>query len=81
MTTKHPVFHSQPGRYQLNIKHASTITAGPATLTGPNGQEPGVILREKHFIQGVYPLSDAMRIATEIADSIAYHKEQEANRG
>ena len=68
------MFKSRPEHYGFNIKQAADFTARPAVINAPEGHtEPAVILRTLGSIQGVLPVTEALRIANEIADALAAH--------
>jgi hypothetical protein len=63
-------FISKPDNYPNNIRDGADITAGPAYLTGPAGQEPGVVIRNGFRIRSIIPAAQAIRLANEIADAV-----------
>jgi hypothetical protein len=69
------MFQSRSEHYATNVKHAPTVHATLATLTGPDGaQQPAVAIFKARQIQSVLPTADALRLATEIADALAAHR-------
>lgn len=69
------MFSSAAVHYDRNIKDAPTIHAKPATLNPADGmQEPAVVIFKTRQIQHVLPLAEALRLANQIADAIAAHK-------
>lgn len=71
------LFHSSQQHYWQNTEDAKDTYARPATMDTPEGVEPAVAVFSGKFIRGVYPLDEALRLATQMADSIAYHKQKE----
>ncbi|WP_341392604.1 hypothetical protein [Arthrobacter sp. G119Y2] len=80
-TFKHAtgMFHSPQRHYWRNTEDAKGTYARPATMDTPEGMQPAVAVFNDKFIRGVYSLDEALRIATQMADSIAYHKQKEAS--
>lgn len=70
------LFHSRDHHYWANTEDAKDTYAKPATMDTPQGLEPAVALFSGKFIRGIYPLDEALRIANQMADSIAYHKKR-----
>lgn len=71
------MFTSRPQHYTFNARQATGYTAAPAALGKPDGDhEPAVVLRSLGTIQGVLPVPEALRLATEIADALAAHREK-----
>lgn len=69
------MFSSAAVHYDRNIKDAPTIQAKPATLNPADGdQEPAVVIFKSRQVLSVLPAADALRLANQIADSIAAHK-------
>lgn len=64
------VFVSKPDIYPRNIRDGAELNAAPAWLTAPDGPVPGVIVRSNKNIRFIIPAADAVRLATEIADSL-----------
>ncbi len=69
------MFSSSGDHYQRNLKDAPTIHAKPATLNPSEGiQEPAVVIFKTRQVQSVLPVTEALRLANQIADAIAAHK-------
>lgn len=66
-------FVSRPHTYGMNVEDGRQVSAGPALLTSPSGQEPGVIIRRGSRIAYVIPAEDAIRLANDIADAVEAH--------
>lgn len=77
-TFKHltSLFHSPQHHYWRNAEDAKDTYARPATMDTPEGTKPAVALFSGKFIRGVYSVDEALRLATQMADSIAYHKKK-----
>ncbi len=71
------MFKSRPEHYTRNLLEGQQINAQPATMTGHDGAEPAVGIFQDRQIRYVIPVSEALRIATEIADAISAHRTQE----
>lgn len=68
------VFISKRAQHTRNIKEAARYQAAPAQLTVSEGEQiPGVIIRSGPFIKAVTPISDALRLANQIADAVDAH--------
>lgn len=71
------VFISKPAQHKRNIKEAARYRAAPAQLTvSEDEQIPGVIIRSGPFIKAVMPISDALRLANQIADAVDAHDQR-----
>ena len=69
------MFISQPNRHSFNVSQAPTVNAKPALLTAPDGsKEPAVVLFSSYQVQGVMPVTEALRVANEIADAVDAHR-------
>lgn len=69
------MFTSGPEHYEHNVKDAVKMKAGKARMTGPDGtHQQGVIIWSGKAIRSVMPVAEALRLAHEIADSVAAHK-------
>ncbi|MDQ0117454.1 hypothetical protein J2T22_000624 [Pseudarthrobacter defluvii] len=69
------MFTSPSQFHTRNNKDAALFNAYPAKLMQPaGGKEPGVVLMKGKAIRAVMPVSEALRLANEIADSIAAAK-------
>lgn len=64
------LFVSKPENYQFNTLEGAETHAQPAWLSGPQGREPGIIVRSGHRIKFIIPAAEAIRIANEIADAV-----------
>ncbi|MCK2031762.1 MULTISPECIES: hypothetical protein [Microbacterium] len=63
-------FYSAPHRYQQNINDGHEAAVTPAVLQNPTGAtEPGIAIIVGRLPKLVIPTSDAIRIATDIADA------------
>ncbi|MEV4987669.1 hypothetical protein [Pseudarthrobacter sp. LMD1-1-1.1] len=70
------MFASLPERYETNVRRAASFRAKPAVLLTPDGgKEPAVMIRQASIIQGVLPVPEALRLANQIADALAAHRE------
>lgn len=68
------MFTTGPQHYTRNLQDAANFNATPAIIGKPGGsQEPGVVLKNGRAIKAVMPLSEALRLANEIADAAAAH--------
>lgn len=71
------MFITSAHHYDRNVSDAANFTATPAELGVPGGgKEPGVVLRNGRSIKAVLPVSEALRLAHQIADAVASHKAQ-----
>ncbi|MEO5314198.1 hypothetical protein PV772_08760 [Pseudarthrobacter sp. CC12] len=69
------MFITAAHQYDRNVSDAANFTAAPAELGIPGGaREPGVVLRNGKSIKAVMPVSEALRLAHQIADALASHK-------
>lgn len=69
------MFISQPNQHRFNMKQATTYQAQPALLTAYDGsQEPAVVLYSTSQVKGVLPITEALRLANEIADAVDAHR-------
>lgn len=69
------MFTSSPGHYERNIKDAASAKAGKARIDAPDGNHlQGVVVWSGKAVRLVMPTAEALRLANEIADSIAAHK-------
>ena len=67
-------FRSYAQHYEQNVSDGAGATAQPATLEPHQGvTEPGIAIRVRGLPRLVIPLTDALRLATEIADAAAEH--------
>lgn len=65
------MFTTSPEFYSRNLKDAAAFNASAARIGGPAGtSEPGVVLKHSRAIRAVMPVSEALRLANEIADAI-----------
>lgn len=72
------LFMSKTDRYDDDMRAADSLRACPVWLMNPNGeQEPGVGLFEGTRPRFMMPLTDALRVANQIADIIQDHKENQ----
>lgn len=68
------MFQSRPEHYDKNLMQAPSVHAALATLTSPDGaQIPAVAIFKSKQVACVLPLADGLRLANELADSIAAH--------
>ncbi|KRE79917.1 hypothetical protein [Arthrobacter sp. Soil763] len=71
------MFTSHAEHYQRNTEEAAHYNAKPARLTNHHGQnEPAVMIRSSNYIKVVLPVSEALRLAHEIADALATHQQK-----
>jgi len=69
------MFISKPEHFHLNMKQAATYNAQPALMAVADGaREPAVVLFSTSQIRGVLPVSEALRLAHEIADAVDAHR-------
>lgn len=69
------MFKSDANRYHENVFRAAGTRADQAELQDPAGPRvPAVILRDTHYILGILPIPDALRVAHEIADAVEAHR-------
>lgn len=68
---------TSPARFYLkNIDLAQHTHATPGLQKTPDDrEEPTVIVFTRDAFRCILPLDDALRVATQIADAIQYHKE------
>lgn len=72
------MFTSGSQHYEKNLTQAGTCLARPAVITKPTGEKaPGVVLFTTAQVRAVLPISEALRLANEIADSIAVQRTAE----
>lgn len=71
------MFKSRPEHYTRNNTEGQQLNAQPATMAGQWGEEPAVGIFQNNQIRYIIPASEALRVATEIADAIAVHRRQE----
>ena len=63
-------FISRPEHYKRNISAGRSTHAYPATLSGPTGTEPGVVIFSSGLLRMVLAATDALRLADNIVDAI-----------
>ena len=70
------MFTAKAEHYRKNVREAHGINAHQATLTTYSGEKrPAVLISRRGTIYGVLPVDDALRLANEIADAIAAHRQ------
>lgn len=67
------MFISEQYRYEDNVRKAKQYTARPARLTSNAGSIPGIVLYENGKPSCVFSRDEALRLAHEIANSLAIH--------
>lgn len=73
------MFIGRSQHHNHNVSQARIMTAKPALLTAPTGeQEPAVVIHAHGNVYAVLPVADALRVATDIANALAAHNENEA---
>lgn len=70
------MFISREEQFHRNTVEAMHYSARPAKLTNNGQHEPGVVVRSGNFIKVVLPVTEALRLANEIADAVAAHKQK-----
>lgn len=69
------MFTTAPQHYTRNLEDAANFNASPASIGKPGGShEPGVVIKNGRFIKAVMPISEALRLANEIADATDAHR-------
>lgn len=70
------MFTSTAEHYERNLTKSENTKAAPALIDTPTGGiEPGVIVWGGKGIKVVMPAPHALRLAHEIADALAAHRE------
>lgn len=64
------MFRSQPDHYTRNTYDGDSLNAKGGFLTGPDGKEPGVVIRHGYSLRFIIPAQAALRLANEIADAV-----------
>ncbi len=72
------MFKSRPEHYIRNTDDAQQVNARPATMEGRQGDEPAVGIFYDRQIRYVLPITDALRVANEIADAIGIHSKKDS---
>lgn len=68
------MFISDAARYEFNIAEAAQYRATPAKLSAPTGEKlPAVMLKSGPHIKTLMPISEALRLANQIADAVEAH--------
>lgn len=67
------MFKSRAEMHEVNLRQARNMRTEPATLTGPDGPKPGVVIFEGYRVKAVLPIDQALRLANEIADAVEAH--------
>lgn len=69
------MFTSGAEYYTRNLKASQNFTAIPARIHNPaGGRENGIVLLNGKGIGAVMPVSEALRLANQIADALAAHR-------
>lgn len=70
------MFTAQERFYAKNHDNAENTYVRPSLQATPDGStEPTVTIFTHDEFRSILPIPDALRIATQIADAIQYHKE------
>ncbi|ERI35227.1 hypothetical protein M707_22840 [Arthrobacter sp. AK-YN10] len=65
------MFNSHPDYFNRNIQDGKGLSAIPARLAAPDGQEvPGIAVFNGKHLKFCITEADAIRLATDIADTI-----------
>lgn len=68
------MFVSTKDNFERNIEEAASYKAAPALLTTATGERvPAVMLKSTRYIKAVMPVSEALRLANQIADAVEAH--------
>lgn len=71
------IFTSHSDRYAQNITDGHTLEARAAWLSPPSGgREPGIAIMTNNAPRTVVPISDALKLAHQLADIIDAHNNQ-----